>query len=217
MRIPLVCTFFAEQKELLFDSNMFKIFQAVLLEQGAWEIESENSNDNVPDLTRKSLGTPTGLLENELLTSRDVVMSPLIRILKFAINIATHKTSSIHSKSACFVLSMFRLATILSAYEENILSPFRDDIVEILRHWIRSARNEVSSDGRKGVGNVPMLTVLYVWCSSVRVSLFLYLFSCISFPLSLFLYLFSYSLTVFVIFVCVHLSVGVRVIFEQYE
>ena len=161
MRIPLVCTFFAEQKELLFDSNMFKIFQAVLLEQGAWEIESENSNDNVPDLTRKSLGTPTGLLENELLTSRDVVISPLIRILKFAINIATHKTSSIHSKSACFVLSMFRLAIILSAYEKNILSPFRDDIVEILRRWIRSARDEVSSDGRKGVGNVPMLTVLY--------------------------------------------------------
>ena len=161
MRIPLVCTFFAEQKELLFDSNMFKIFQAVLLEQGAWEIESENSTDNVPDLTRKSLGTPFGLLQNELLTSRDVVMSPLIRILKFAISIATHKTSSIHSKSACFVLSMFRLATILSAYEKNILSPFRDDIVEILRRWIRSARDEVSSDGRKGVGNVPMLTVLY--------------------------------------------------------
>ena len=88
-------------------------------------------------------------------------MSPLIRILKFAINIATHKTSSIHSKSACFVLSMFRLATILSAYEKNILSPFRDDIVEILRRWIRSARDEVSSDGRKGVGNVPMLAVLY--------------------------------------------------------
>ena len=132
----------------------------VLLEQGAW-LESTTENINVPDLTRKSLGTSTGLLQNELLRSRDVVTSSWIRILKFAVDIAKHKTSSIHSNSTRFVLSMFRLATVLSAYEKTMLSPFQDDIVEILRQWIRTARNEISSDGRKAVGNVPTLTVLY--------------------------------------------------------
>ena len=132
--------------------------QAVLLEQGAWEIESENSNDNVPDLTRKSLGTPTGLLENELLTSRDVVMSPLIRILKFVINIAQTNIRFTRNLHVC--ASMFRLATILSAYEkifwvrfETILLRFWD--VDTFCTWRSIIR------GRKGVGNVPMLTVLY--------------------------------------------------------
>ena len=61
LRIPLVCTFFAKRKELLFDQNMFQIFRAVLLEQGAWTLDDDDDhkkkNTNIPDLERSILST----------------------------------------------------------------------------------------------------------------------------------------------------------------
>ena len=62
--------------------------------------------------------TPTGLLRNELQNKQDDFMKPMVEILKFSIDVARY-ASSIHSKSVRFALNMFRLVTILCAYNDE--------------------------------------------------------------------------------------------------
>jgi hypothetical protein len=181
----------------LFNERLQALFQAAMLEQGTWVPDSsKGSIVRVPmrrterqaeeyrqllhgDARRVkealTLGSPFGLLLNELTCSPEGVLRPLIEILRYTEEVSN---CNLHSNSATFTLFILSLGVITELFGNEAtaeiaaagkaVSPMlaelgnllRGQVLSIITKWIDEASQEVSTD-QKRIGNLPTLCVLH--------------------------------------------------------
>jgi hypothetical protein len=118
IRIPLLLGFFTDRDRisLLREPQLQAVLDAVLFEPGPWQSKRDVAKgppQTVPAADRKHLGTPAGLLFNELLKSPKVVLEAILCMLHVAVEKDTGKPGSANEGLALYLI---RLAVRLEAY-----------------------------------------------------------------------------------------------------
>jgi hypothetical protein len=173
MRLPLVSGFFASQDRVmyLFNDGLLQLFRAVLFEGGAWvdvhgqedkklinrvplrvsELQKqENAMESAMDARVKIvnpdefLGTPCGLLLNEIQYAPQATLGPIFKILQFIAK-ELMGNASVYSPDATFILSIIELALDVEQYivfalenHETLLSEANEAALSEYRLQMRS-------------------------------------------------------------------------------
>jgi len=137
VRIPLILGFFASHDRVtyLFNSDLRALLRAVLFESAPWVaaadqcsiqrvpvrrtalqqkqyIEDRFLMANIPE-ERRVLGTPHGLLLNELMHSPSSTLEPLLKIFYAVSDL---RDATVHSSDATFILYLIELAVDVEEY-----------------------------------------------------------------------------------------------------
>jgi thiol-disulfide isomerase/thioredoxin len=141
-RIPLVLNFFAEKDRVtyLFNTKLQSLLLAVIFEAGPWVPNSERTRINrVPERqtysqkakeefqrmqdarlppNRRLLGTPRGLLLNELYNAPGATLGPILSMVCGTVELMT---SDVYSPDASFILFMATLAIDVESFIDAVL------------------------------------------------------------------------------------------------
>ncbi|CAK0887697.1 unnamed protein product [Prorocentrum cordatum] len=118
LRVPLLLGFFAERHRisLLREPQLQAILDAALFEPGPWQSERDEAKGPptmVPAPDRSHLGTPAGLLFNELLKAPGPVLEALLCMLRVAVEKDAGRPDSANEG---LILYLVRLAVRVEAY-----------------------------------------------------------------------------------------------------
>lgn len=111
LRVPLICKFFASKDRIstLLNRDLQKLVEAVIFEPRRWISGYQHAQKQVttvPCIDETLLGTPSGMLLNELFHAPDVFLSSLLDLGRLAIEL---NTGSYRSTSRSIILFAMRL------------------------------------------------------------------------------------------------------------
>lgn len=127
MRIPLILGFLADESRLhaLVDKDLQNVVDSCLFEPGAWQAvreEEATMPQMIPDVSRKCLGTPAGLLVNELVNAPAELMTALSKMLDVVLDL---DTGNYYGPSTPAILYVLRMATRVCQYAGLVVRNFQ--------------------------------------------------------------------------------------------
>eukprot|EP00929_Paragymnodinium_shiwhaense_P044942 TRINITY_DN23026_c0_g1_i2.p1 TRINITY_DN23026_c0_g1~~TRINITY_DN23026_c0_g1_i2.p1 ORF type:complete len:4431 (+),score=980.35 TRINITY_DN23026_c0_g1_i2:153-13445(+) len=118
LRVPLLLGFFTDRDRisLLKEPELQQVLDAALFEGGAWQSQDEGRQGappTIPAADRTHLGTPTGVLFNELIKSPEVVLKSLLSMLQVVVE---KDTGMPGAANEAVILYVVRLAVRVESY-----------------------------------------------------------------------------------------------------